>query len=100
MRSSRAPASSGRPANTRPAARGVLLTELLLIGRPPITGDVAYAAGCAAVALYTPVAAREPFEAPPPPTQSAGEKKEIFNFTHVALGFGFGFVVASLCALQ
>jgi hypothetical protein len=89
-----------------PAARGVLLTELLAIGRPtiapPAVGDAAYLAGCAAVALYAPHAGREPFTTSvlPSDRQAPVEKKDVFNFSHVALGFAFGFVIASLCALQ
>jgi hypothetical protein len=91
-----------------PSARGMLLAELLMFGRPllapPVVGDAAYLSGCLGTALYSPVAARQqftdPFTGGRTVESPVGEKKDIFNFWHVAMGFGFGFVVAALFAFQ
>lgn len=90
--------------------QGALLGELLMLSRPPlappIIGDVAYLAGASGNALFVrriaelkereglPQQDQKPFTTPPTSTA------QVFTFRHIAIGFGSGFVIAMLCALQ
>lgn len=90
----------------KPVSRGMLLCELQLLPKPlfapPIVGDAAYLAGSSALVAFaqqgdtffpnlTPTG--ETFTATRPTLQS-------FEFRHLLVAFGFGFLVASLCGLQ
>jgi tetratricopeptide (TPR) repeat protein len=93
-----------------PEKRGVLLSELLMIGKPPMASspmsDAVYLASSSAMALFAVEAAKEPI----PGLGGAGDPQAlmggitqptaVFNFRHIAIGFLFGFIVALLCAMQ
>lgn len=86
--------------------RGQLLAALLLLPRPlfapPGVGFAAYAAGSAATVPAVIEASKPPI--PPLPTEGIPVEQSsapaVFNFLHVGLSFGFGFLVAMLLGMQ
>lgn len=92
-----------------PAPRGQLLATLLLVPRPlmapPIVGDAAYAAACTGVVPAMLELSKPPIPsfatAQQDPFASGGSANQaVFNFSHLALAFFFGMLVAALIALQ
>jgi hypothetical protein len=89
---------------TEPAAHGQLVAAMMLLPRPlfapPVVGAVAYAAGCAAMVPAVIESSNPPITPFDPPAGEPGPAAPVFNFRHVTIGFGFGFLVAALCGLQ
>lgn len=87
-------------------SRGMLLSQLMLMPRStfalPVIGDAAYIASAATASV---IARQSGNEGPgaedfQPPGAVATPAQPVFNFRHIAIGFGFGFLVAALCAFQ
>lgn len=87
-----------------PAPRGQLAAAMMLLPRPlfapPVVGDLAYGAGCAAMVPVVIESSKPPIPPFDQPPADPGPAAPVFNFKHVTMGFGFGFLVAALCGFQ
>lgn len=86
-----------------PMTQAHLLAATMIVPRPmlapPGLGDAAYLVSTGAAAVFA-TQGQQPDPNDFVPTTPSGPPQQVFNFGHIAIGFGFGFVAAGLLAMQ